>query len=291
MAIASLPWWRCIARDRIITWYCWDTAVVPGLPSGAIYLLFSITSVLCPFLFLGFNLLLAEAFIGLGIVWLIVCISAYIVENGLQVFQVSKWHKDTVTEWVDVFVTLKLRRVNISGHRGKRFLTTVTFWAKPLKFRVHFPNSSGFCSRLACLGLPYAIYSAASLEINAKVKSIRELLAVRSRVESTADSPAALISSMQWFQWEWPLQQKVPWGVGPYGRRCLGKKREKTLKPKLEPDCNVKQCFPPLGHQFKTSLFGSDKKSFPHGPRKTHSENRSSCIQTDEIVWRWTVAQ
>lgn len=47
------------------------------------------------------------------------------------VFQVSKLHKDTVTEWVDLFVTLKLRRVNIRGHKGKCCLTTVIFWAIP----------------------------------------------------------------------------------------------------------------------------------------------------------------
>lgn len=200
--------------------------------------------------------------------------------------RISKWHKDTVTEWVDVFVTSKLRRVYIRGRKGKCCLTTVIFWTKPLKFRVHFPNSSGFCSRLACLGLPYAIYSVTSLEINAKVKNIWELLAVRSRDEFTADSPAALVSSMQCFQWEWPLQQKLPWVFGPYGRRCLSQKREKTLKVKVEPDCNVIQCFPPLGHQFKSSLFSSDQKSFPHGPREIHGEHRSCCIQTDKIVWR-----
>lgn len=98
---------------------------------------------------------------------------------------------------------LKIGRVNIRGHKRKCYLTTVTFWSKPLKFIVHFPDSSGFCSRLACLGLPYGIYSVTLLEINAKVKSIWELLAVRSRDESAADSLAALISSMQWFQWEW----------------------------------------------------------------------------------------
>lgn len=74
MAIASSPWWRCVARDRVTTWYCWDTAIVPGLLSRAVYLLFSITaaSVVCPFLFLGLDLL-AEAFVGLEIN-LIVCI-------------------------------------------------------------------------------------------------------------------------------------------------------------------------------------------------------------------------
>lgn len=75
MAVAPSRWWRCIAGDRVTIWYCWDTAVIPGLPSRAVYPLFSITgtSVLFPFLLLGLDLLLAEAFVGLEIN-LIVCI-------------------------------------------------------------------------------------------------------------------------------------------------------------------------------------------------------------------------
>lgn len=71
-----------------------------------------------------------------------------------------------------------------------------------------------------------------------------------------------------------------------YGRRCLSKKRGKTLKQKLELDGNAIRCVSPPGHQFKSSLFSGDPKSFPHGPKEMHREDRGCCIQTDKTVWR-----
>lgn len=83
-----------------------------------------------------------------------------------------------------------------------------------------------------------------------------------------------------------PRRRSCPWFFGPYGGRCLSNKRGETLKGKLEPDGNVIRCFSPLGHQLKSSLFSSDQKSFPHGPREMPGEHRGCCFQTDKIVWR-----
>lgn len=99
VAIASSPGCWCIARARVSTQYCWDTATVSGLPIRAAHLLFSVTatSVLYPFLFPSLDLLLAEACI-----WLFVS-KPTLWKMGCRYF---RFLNDTKTLLLNAFMSL-----------------------------------------------------------------------------------------------------------------------------------------------------------------------------------------
>lgn len=177
--------------------------------------------------------------------------------------------------------------MNVGGQKKKCYLTIVTFCVKPWKFRVHFPNSSRFCSRFGTLQ-SYLLCCFTGGQCKGRWDSGAPGHQVQRQVHwwqscSSGQLRAATISGTTgnglW-------SRNCPCFFGLYSGKCRSKKRGKTLKQKLEPDGNVIRCSSPLGHQFKSSLFSSDQKSFPHGPREMHGEHRGCCIQTDKIVWR-----
>lgn len=173
-----------------------------------------------------------------------------------------------------------MRRMKVGGWKEKCYLPIVKFWAKPLKFRLCLPNGSRFCSELSDLELCCPIFSVTSLK--AKCKVWGNLGVTVSQVQrwvhwwrscSCHYLRAAIISGTNrnglWCSnWPWFL---VDTAGGSWSRRG------RTLKQKLEQDGSGIQCFSPLGHQFKSSLFGT---YFHTGPREMRGEHRRCCTQT-----------